>query len=136
MVQQASLAFGTGLSHTRAEGSGVPCGCFSRLTLSVEAGKGHPARHSACRCRTPRSGSAQPAPRSHHRSGRPAGARSPVADVPLAPPPAACACPHASCPQPGRILLAFKTAHAGSIKALLKAAASDIAAYNTVLQKL
>ena len=33
----------------------------------------------------------------------------------LAPPPAACACPRASCSQPGPILLALKTAQAGSI---------------------
>ncbi|HEV7264284.1 MAG TPA: hypothetical protein VGN83_05120, partial [Falsiroseomonas sp.] len=46
---------------------------------------------------------------------QPAGAQSPAFAAPLAPPPAACACPHASCRRPGTIPLAFKTAQAGSI---------------------
>src|SRR5215213_6777449 len=40
MVQQAPLSFCVGLHHTRAEGGGVPGGCFSRVTLSVKAGEG------------------------------------------------------------------------------------------------
>src|SRR3954468_15356258 len=41
MVQQAPPSFCVGLHHTRAEGGGVPSGCFSRVTLSVKAGEGH-----------------------------------------------------------------------------------------------
>src|SRR4051812_1581544 len=43
MVQQAPPSFCVGLHHTRAEGGGVPGGCFSRVTLSVKAGKGQPS---------------------------------------------------------------------------------------------
>src|SRR3954451_1826698 len=42
MVQPQALAFGFGLHHTRAEDDGVPSGCFSRVTLPVKAGQGHP----------------------------------------------------------------------------------------------
>jgi hypothetical protein len=50
------------------------------------------------------------------RSCWPGAGRSPAVGVPLVPPPAAGACPQASCHQPGPILLALKSTRARSIK--------------------
>src|SRR3954454_18869500 len=54
MVQQAPPSFCVGLHHTRAEGGGVPSGCFSRVTLSVKAGEGHMLRSSPAHLAGPR----------------------------------------------------------------------------------